>query len=120
HRGTSTGFLAPDASSGSAARSEPRKAGPGLPMMPAITEVACWAHCRRSIFDVWQSTKSTVAKAALHRIAQFYAIEDKARFAPARRAAGASRRYHSPAPCVLHLGTDRPAKALGPVGARPG
>jgi len=51
-------------------------------MMPAITEVACWAHCRRSIFDVWQSTKSTVAKAALDRIAQFYAIEDKARFAP--------------------------------------
>ena len=28
------------------------------------------------------STKSTVAKAALERIAQFYAIEDKARFAP--------------------------------------
>jgi hypothetical protein len=51
-------------------------------MMPAITEVACWAHCRRSIYDVWQSTKSTVAKAALDRIAQFYAIEDKARFAP--------------------------------------
>ena len=50
--------------------------------MPAITEVACWAHCRRSIFDVWQTTKSTVAKAALDRIAQFYAIEDKARFAP--------------------------------------
>jgi len=49
--------------------------------MPAITEVACWAHCRRSIFDVWQTTKSTVAKAALDRIAQFYAIEDKARFA---------------------------------------
>jgi hypothetical protein len=37
--------------------------------MPAVTEVACWAHCRRSIFDVWQTTKSTVAKAALDRIA---------------------------------------------------
>ena len=77
-----TGFLQADAYSGFAALYEPRKAGPGLPMMPAITEVACWAHCRRSIFDVWQSTKSTVAKAALDRIAQFYAIEDKARFAP--------------------------------------
>ena len=31
---------------------------------------------------MWQSTKSTAAKAALDRIAQFYAIEDKARFAP--------------------------------------
>ena len=28
-------------------------------------EVACWAHCRRSIFDVWQTIRSTVAKAAL-------------------------------------------------------
>src|SRR5580704_2241791 len=77
-----TGFLQADAYGGFAALYEPRKAGPGLPIMPAITEVACWAHCRRSIFDVWQSTKSTVAKAALDRIAQFYAIEDKARFAP--------------------------------------
>ena len=31
---------------------------------------------------MWQSTKSTVAKAALDRIAQFYAIELKARIAP--------------------------------------
>ena len=31
---------------------------------------------------MWQTTKSTVAKAALDQIAQFYAIEDKARFAP--------------------------------------
>src|SRR5690349_7705618 len=77
-----TGFLQADAYSGFAALYEPRKAGPGLPMMPAITEVACWAHCRRSIFDVWQTAKSTVAKAALDRIAQFYIIEDKARFAP--------------------------------------
>jgi len=36
----------------------------------------------RAIFDVWQTTKSAVAKVALDRIAQFYAIEDKARFAP--------------------------------------
>ena len=51
--------------------------------MPAITEeVACWAHSRRAIFDVWQSTKSTVAKAALDQIAAFYIIEDQARFAP--------------------------------------
>ena len=80
-----TGFLQADAYSGFAALYEPRKAGPGLPMMPAITEVACWAHCRRSIFDVWQSTKSTVARAALDRISKFYAIDDKARFVPQAR-----------------------------------
>ncbi len=40
-------------------------------------------HCRRKFFDVWETTKSPVAKEALDRIAAVYAIEDKARFAPA-------------------------------------
>ena len=35
------GFLQADAYSGFAALYEPRKVGPGLPVMPAITEVAC-------------------------------------------------------------------------------
>ena len=35
------------------------------------------------VFDVWEATKSPVAKEALDRIAAVYAIEDKARFAPA-------------------------------------
>ena len=82
HLAPFTGFSQADAYSGFAALYEPQQASPGLPARPAITEVACWSHCRRSIFDVWQSTKSTVAKAALDRIAEFYAIEDKARFAP--------------------------------------
>jgi transposase len=47
-----------------------------------ITEVACWAHCRRKFFDVWEDKKSPVAKQAIDRIAAFYAIEAKARFAP--------------------------------------
>jgi transposase len=44
--------------------------------------VACWAHCRRNIFDVWKTTDSPVAKEALDRIAAFYAIEAKAQLAP--------------------------------------
>jgi transposase len=40
-------------------------------------------HCRRKIFDVWETTKSPIAREALDRIAAVYAIEDKARFAPA-------------------------------------
>ena len=76
------GFLQADAYSGFAALYEPREAGSGLPVMAAITEVACWSHCRRKIFDVWETTKSTVAKAAHDQIAKFYAIEEKARFAP--------------------------------------
>ena len=61
-----------------------------------ITEVACWSHCRRKIFDVWETTKSSVAKAALDRIAEFYAIEDQARFAPP-----AERRAHRAATIPL-------------------
>src|SRR3954463_597280 len=40
-------------------------------------------HCRRKFYDVWEMTQSPVAKEALDRIAEVYAIEDKARFAPA-------------------------------------
>ena len=40
-------------------------------------------HCRRKFFDVWEATKSPIAKEALDRISAVYAIEDKARFAPA-------------------------------------
>ena len=57
HLAQFTGFLQADAYSGFAALYEPRKASPTLPAMPAITEVACWSHWRRAIFDVWQSTK---------------------------------------------------------------
>jgi transposase len=78
HMASFTGFLQADGYAGfeglyNAARTKP---GP-------ITEVACWAHCRRKFYDVWETTKSPVAKEALDRIAAVYAIEDKARFAPA-------------------------------------
>jgi transposase len=82
HLANFKGFLQADAYSGFAALYERRETGPGLPTMAAITEVACWAHCRRKLFDVWEATKSPVAKEALDRIAKFYLIEDVARFAP--------------------------------------
>ena len=40
-----------------------------------IVEVACWAHARRKIFEVHQSTKSPVAADALKKIAELYRIE---------------------------------------------
>lgn len=82
HLANFRGFLQADGYSGFAALYEPRPAAPGAAATAAITEVACWSHCRRKIFDVWETTKSSVAKAALDRIAEFYAIEDQARFAP--------------------------------------
>ena len=48
-----------------------------------IVEVGCWAHCRRKYFDVWEATRSAVAKEALDRIAALYAIEAEARGKPA-------------------------------------
>src|SRR5580693_497678 len=82
HLANFRGFLQADGYSGFAALYEPRQAGPEAAATAAITEVACWSHCRRKIFDVWETTKSSVAKAALDQIAELYLIEDKARFAP--------------------------------------
>ena len=43
--------------------------------MARFREAACWAHLRRDFHDVWQSTKSEIARAALDRIGAFYDIE---------------------------------------------
>jgi hypothetical protein len=107
--------LQADAYSGFGALYEPRQAGPGLPAMSAITEVACWSHCRRKIFDVWETTKSTVSKTALDQIAKFYAIEDKARFAPP-----AERLEHRAAVIPLLDASFAWAPATEPKGASPG
>src|SRR5277367_783774 len=77
HLETFTGFLQADGYAGFDALYDAARPVPG-----PITEVACWAHCRRKFFDVWEATKSPVSKEALDRIAAIYVIEDKARFAP--------------------------------------
>ncbi|MGR5641341.1 IS66 family transposase, partial [Escherichia coli] len=45
----------------------------------ALTEVACWAHARRKIHDVYISSKSATAEEALKRISELYAIEAEIR-----------------------------------------
>ncbi len=77
HMTAFAGFLQADAYAGFEALYDAARTAPG-----PITEVACWAHCRRKFFDVWEATKAPVAKAVLDRIAAFYAIEAKAQFAP--------------------------------------
>jgi hypothetical protein len=72
-----TGFLHADGYAGYEPRYDPARTKPG-----PIVEVACWAHCRRKFFDVWETTSSPVAKEAIDHIATLYAIETKARFAP--------------------------------------
>ncbi len=45
-------------------------------------EAACWAHARRKFHDLYQAHRSPVAKEALERIAQLYAIEKEVRGRP--------------------------------------
>ncbi len=40
-----------------------------------LTEVGCWAHARRKLYDVHAATNSPLAREALERIAQLFAIE---------------------------------------------
>jgi hypothetical protein len=39
---------------------------------PRLTEAACWAHARRNINEVYESTASPLAKQALERIAELF------------------------------------------------
>jgi hypothetical protein len=78
HMASFTGFLQADGYAGFEGLYNPARTKPG-----PIVEVACWAHGRRKFYDMWEATKSPAAKEALDRIAEVYAIEDKARFAPA-------------------------------------
>ncbi len=82
HLADFTGFLQADGYTGFEALYAPTAADAGVLSNAGITEVACWAHCRRKFFDVWDSKKSPVAKEAVDRIAAFYAIEAMAQFAP--------------------------------------
>lgn len=77
HLANFAGFLQADVYAGCDPLYDPARRKPG-----PIIEVACWAHYRRKFFDVWETTKSPVAKEALDRIAAIYVIETKARFAP--------------------------------------
>jgi len=47
-----------------------------------IEEIACWAHARRAIYEVWVAQKSPIAKAILDRIKALYALEAEIRGHP--------------------------------------
>ena len=40
-----------------------------------LSEVACWSHVRRKIYDVYEATKAPLAKEALERMAPLFEIE---------------------------------------------
>ena len=44
---------------------------------PRLTEVACWAHARRKLYEVHEATASPLACEALARIAELFVIEQQ-------------------------------------------
>jgi len=44
-----------------------------------VIEVGCWAHARRKFFELYDSTKNTMAKEVIDQIAQLYQIETEAK-----------------------------------------
>ncbi len=62
------GFLHADGYAGFAKLYVPAELAP-------LTEVGCWAHARRKLYDVHAATNSPLAREALERIAQLFAIE---------------------------------------------
>jgi len=71
--GSSRGFLHADGYAGFASLYEPDP----RTEKARLTEVACWAHVRRKIYDVHEATASPLAKGALERIAELFAIEQR-------------------------------------------
>jgi hypothetical protein len=71
--GSCRGFLHADGYAGfNSLFAEDPKSG-----QPRLTEVACWAHARRNIYEVYESTASPLAKEALERIAELFEIETR-------------------------------------------
>ena len=68
----------------------------------ALTEVACWAHARRKIHDVYISSKSVTAEEALKRISELYAIEEGIRGLPASERLAVRQRQSKPLLVSLH------------------
>jgi transposase len=68
--------------------------GPGRPAN--IVEVACWAHVRRGLFDLYEANKSPTAKEALERIGKLYEIEEAIRGQSAELRLAARQQYSVP------------------------
>lgn len=71
HLRRSGGILQADGYKGYAKLYRPEPDG----SLARFREAACWAHLRRDFHDIWQSTKSEIAREALDRIGALYDIE---------------------------------------------
>ncbi len=68
----------------------------------ALRLASCWAHARRGLREIFDSSGSVIAKAGLDRIARLYAIEERIRGEPA--ATRQAIRWTESAPLVNAFG----------------
>jgi transposase len=75
-------------------------AGPGRPAN--IVEIACWAHVRRGLFDLYEANRSPTAQEALDRIGKLYEVEAAIRGQSAPLRLAARQQYTVPLLHELH------------------
>ena len=77
-----------------------------------IVEAACWAHVRRKFFDVHAATASPIAKEALDRIGQLYAVEKTINGSPPDRRRQQRQLQSKPIAEALAAWSDNTARQL--------
>ena len=91
HLQASSGILQADAYAGFGQLYERRADGSSQ-----FREAACWAHLRRDFHDVWEATKSEIAREALDRIGKLYDVERRIAGQPADLRKAAREQHSSP------------------------
>jgi transposase len=92
------GKLQVDAYAGFEALFVPTKPG----VAARVLEIACFAHVRRKFFDLYEALQSPMAKEALERIGQLYAIETAIRGRSAEERLAQRQRHAVPLLGALH------------------
>lgn len=91
HLQSSSGVLQADAYAGFGKLYEPRADG-----SRQFREAACWAHLRRDFHDVWETTKSEIAREALDRIGRLYDVERQIAGQPSELRQAARQQHSRP------------------------
>ena len=81
-----------------------------------ITEVACWSHARRKVFDIHESTKSSIAADALQKIGELYQIEKALRGRPPDRRRDVRQEAAKPRLIALRVWFEAQIAKLPPKG----
>jgi transposase len=81
-----------------------------------ITEIACWSHARRKIFDAHESTKSPIAADALQKIGELYKIEKALRGRPPDRRRDVRQEAAKPRLIALRVWFEAQIAKLPPKG----